>query len=451
VQRIPAAARAWADSTLQSGGIHLDPHQSTAHNALNALNAPGCLNTPQRDGGFLLRYGMRVKVAPGIRIGMTSRGLRTSIGPRGARLHLGGGPATMSTGFGPFTAWSRLGSKHSPARRGTKRHPTRRSVRDAVPQRPPNLEMLQRQAAAALRADEIERVRTLEHSLVSAHTADCPPALRPVAPESVQPSLKPFVHDQTMKALKGIPRFALSRRREARKNALQAAEADWQQAKKDAQQDHDWVQKLLDQQWQARLDHDPDVVHDILEKAFADHQMHATVLDVGVDHEVETGVRYATVAVLFGTADLVPATTPDLTPTGRPTLRTRTKTERNAFYLKALGSTVLATVREGFAIAPSVDEFRIVVLRQDPHASIPDRSVEWIYGALFPRGWASELSWNNIDPGQALSLAPHASLKLSGQTGDIDALPLDQQPQLAKLVQDLRDEFAKSWTPFAAD
>lgn len=205
-----------------------------------------------------------------------------------------------------------------------------------------------------------------------------------------------------------------------------------------------------DVDWQARLNHDPEVVSDVLEKAFADHQLHASVLDVGVDHEVEAGVRYANVAVLFGTADLVPATTPDLTPTGRPTLRKRTKTERNAFYLKALGSTVLATVREGFAVAPSVDEFRIVVLRKDPYAAIPDRAVEWVYGAIFPRAWANELSWDDVDPGQALSLAPHASLHLSGQTGDIDALPLDKQPELATLVEDLRDEFAKSWAPFAA-
>jgi hypothetical protein len=396
-----------------------------------------------------MRHGLRVKVAPGIRVGLTSRGVRTSIGPRGARLHVGAGPATVSSTISALTVLGRLGKKRSARRRSSKKRSAQSNVANAPRQRPPNLEMLQRQAAAVRRTEEIEQVRALERSLVSAHMADFPPAQPPVAPETAPPNLASFVNSHIAEALRGIPRYALSRRSAAKQAATEAARAEWQQAVTHSQQDRDWVQKQLDQLWQARLDHDPDEVHDVLEDAFADHQMHATVLDVGVDHDVELGVRYTTVAIFFGTSELVPVSRPDLTPTGRPTLHQRTKTERNAFYLKALGSTVLATVREGFAIAPSVDEFRIVVFRRDPHATIPDRYIEWIYGALFPRAWVEGLSWNDIDPAQALSLAPHASLKLSGPTGDVDALPLDRQPQLANVVKDLRDEFMKSWTPFA--
>lgn len=300
-----------------------------------------------------MRHGLRVKVAPGIRVGLTSRGIRTSIGPRGAGLHVGAGPATVSSTIGAITVLSRLSNKRS-ARRYVRNVPQRQLPNNVPLQRPPNLELLQRQAAAAQRAEKVEEVRALEHSLVSAHTGDFPPAQPPIAPEKPPPSLQSFVDSRRAEALRGIPYFALSRRKAANQAALDAANGDWQQAVTHAQQDRDWVQKQLDQLWQARLDHDPDVVHDVLEDAFADHQMHATVLDVGVDHDVEAGVRYATVAIFFGTWELVPVSRPDLTPTGRPTLHKRTKTERNAFYLKALGSTVLATVREGFASPPAL-------------------------------------------------------------------------------------------------
>ena len=35
--------------------------------------------------------GMSVRLAPGVRVRVSSRGVRTSVGPRVARLHVGGG------------------------------------------------------------------------------------------------------------------------------------------------------------------------------------------------------------------------------------------------------------------------------------------------------------------------------------------------------------------------
>jgi hypothetical protein len=47
---------------------------------------------------------------------------------------------------------------------------------------------------------------------------------------------------------------------------------------------------------------------------------------------------------------------------------------------------------------------------------------------LLPRACAIELSWDEVDPAQALALAPHASLDLSGPAGKVDPLPIDHQP-----------------------
>ena len=44
------------------------------------------------------------------------------------------------------------------------------------------------------------------------------------------------------------------------------------------------------------------------------------------------------VVVMFGPPQMIPDQRPDLTPGGRPTLRKRSKTDRNALYAAALGS-----------------------------------------------------------------------------------------------------------------
>ena len=60
--------------------------------------------------------GFRIKLAPGVRIRISSRGVRTSVGPRIGRVHVGGGRAGMSTGVGPFSAYSSFrGSPHHKA------------------------------------------------------------------------------------------------------------------------------------------------------------------------------------------------------------------------------------------------------------------------------------------------------------------------------------------------
>jgi hypothetical protein len=60
-----------------------------------------------------------IRVTPGVRVRLTSRGVRTSIGPRVARLHVGAGRTGVSTGAGPVTAYTSAGS----SRRGVPRSP----------------------------------------------------------------------------------------------------------------------------------------------------------------------------------------------------------------------------------------------------------------------------------------------------------------------------------------
>lgn len=368
--------------------------------------------------------GLSFKVAPGVRIGLSGRGIRTSLGPRAARLHFGAGRTTVSTGAGPVTVWTGVGPRRSSS--GGRR----RRVSSAA-----GMAALQRQAAAAQRAEEIHQVMVLEQSLVSLHTEEFAAAGRPVVPDPVPPDVDALIKARRAQALEGVGLFAWSRRRSATKWAEQAGAQDARVQLQKRLDVRDELQRRLDEQWQLLLDHDPQMVHDALEDAFEDNQSPAACIDVDIDD----GVRFATVLVLFGPLDMVPERRPALTPTGRPTLHKRSKSERNEFYVAALGSTVLATVREGYAVTPSVDELRVVVLRKDPQAATPDRYIEWIYAARFPRDWLADVSWSDVDPAEVPLRAPDAQMQRRGAARDVVGLPTENHPELNQMIDAVRE------------
>jgi hypothetical protein len=160
----------------------------------------------------------------------------------------------------------------------------------------------------------------------------------------------------------------------APRTSLAALERQARQAQREAaRQDQvhragrDQEQAKIDGFWNALTAHEPGAVIAQLELAFEDNQSPAACMDVGQDP-----VRYATALVMYGPPQMIPDQRPDVTPGGRPTLRKRSKADRNALYTAALGSTVLATVKEGLAVAPSVEETQEVMpldLSDDPDLS----------------------------------------------------------------------------------
>ncbi|WFR71697.1 hypothetical protein P9209_23440 [Prescottella defluvii] len=273
----------------------------------------------------------------------------------------------------------------------------------------------------------------MEDALRTLHREEFAPAQPPTVAPPTPPKLDTLIAARTAEALRGVSFFARSRRREAKAWAQQAGRADadalWQQACAE----HAEHQRQADEYWRALTTNNPDTVHDAMEAAFEDNQWPAAY----VGHGNENGAAYASVAVLFGTADLVPERKPALTPSGKPTLHKRTKTERNELYAAALGSTVLATVKEGLAVAPGLDEVRVVVVRKDPQASA-DRYLEVIYAARFPRAWTGALQWATLNPAETLLRAPDAQLTRRGAARDIVGLDLSNEPGISELLDLMR-------------
>lgn len=358
-------------------------------------------------------FGVSVKIMPGVRIRASSRGLRTSVGPRIARVHVGGGRSSISSGIGPFTASTSAG------RRRTRTGARRQNV--------PSLAQLERQARAAQRDEEIAQLEALERDLTSLHLDQFEPAARPVAPPPEPVDERSVRQRYEQDELRGVSVFARRERRAARERAAAVAqrEIDHEAAARAA--DREQAQRGLDAEWRALTSHEPSAVQAALEEAFEDNQSPATCVDVDRSQRR----RFATVVMVFGDVEQVPEKEAGTTPTGRPTIRKRSKTARNELYVRAMCSSVLATVKEGFAVAPSVDEFRVVVVAHGQGRA------DAVFTGSFERAAVERLPWRELDPERTVMAVPGSSMRRQGQARSVAALDLAEDPELLAIMTEL--------------
>jgi hypothetical protein len=224
--------------------------------------------------------------------------------------------------------------------------------------------------------------------------------------------------------LRSIPWWKRSARREARDIARWTAPGLAAQRNIDAEKAFASAKMLAEQQWNSLLRHEPEAVLGSLEAAFEDNQAPAAAVGC-------TGDR-VDVVLLFPGVDLIPERKSGLTPGGKPTLKSRGKTDRNRLYLTALGSTVLVTVKEAFAVSPATQQVSLVAVRHSP-----DGPVEPIYAGRFDRNRIQKLDWTTVDPCLALEQADDSRLVRKGTTAEVRPLNLTEEPDIAALVQQL--------------
>jgi hypothetical protein len=443
--------------------------------------------------------GMSFKVAPGVRIRASSRGISAGVGPRAARVHVGTRGVGVSTGAGPFSAYSHLGGGRSSAggpRRSSYGGPTKASIAAR-----------EREAKAAAREADIERVAALEKALVSVHGARFPEAERAVLPpvEEVEPAaiqaeleaaagmpalvevtgggeVAPLAADpepvdryelmreHRRRARAGVPFWQIRDRIVAARGADTEAEAaaireieHRLEAQREEQSRLDGLwneltetrarvstelgprvaaenerrlaeraveQKRLDKQWEQLNANDPEIALDVLEQAFADNEAPAAAIDCD-------GSR-TTVVMQFVTPDaIIPERKPAHTPTGKPTLKKRTKTEINALYLSALGSNVLATVKEAFAVAPGTEIVQMLVIRRETDKKHTGELAA-IYVGEFDRASYAAASGSR-DPARTLDTANEATLNLKGKTQAVSPIDLVGHEDLTSVLSQVAD------------
>jgi hypothetical protein len=185
-------------------------------------------------------------------------------------------------------------------------------------------------------------------------------------------------------------------------------------------------QAALDRDWAKLQANDSKSVMLALEQAFADNEAPAAPLNCA-------GNRVTILMRFQAPEAIVPERKPARTPTGKRTLKKRTKTEINALYTEALGSNVLAAVKEAFAVAPGAQVIQMLVVRRETDKKLPGE-LKAIYVGEFERSDHAGASGSR-NPGRALTLATESELNLKGKTGQVAPLDLSERADLQAAIR----------------
>lgn len=363
--------------------------------------------------------GFSVKLAPGVRVRVSSHGVRAGVGPRVARVHVGTGRTGFSSGLGPFSVYGSVGGKRRRKSGG------RSSGR-------PSAAALERQAAAARRvqgeadkAREAQRLAAIFQEIISLHRHDFPSVERPIAPMPLFPAPEAVREWHEKNALRGIGMFDRARRAAARQYAAQAAQADLNDKWRQAQADQAQAQHELDSQWARLTGNDPDTVLATLAEAFEDNE--ASAAAIGID-----GAELSLIVLVPG-EDAVPERLPATTQAGNLTLRKLPKGERSALYLLLIAGHVLVTLREAFAVAPGADAARVIAVRRGGPDIYGRAALDCMVAGRWTRMAFDGVRWADADAGNILA-GTATELVLNQKRGQILPVDLSAEPEIRDLL-----------------
>lgn len=442
------------------------------------------------------------RVAPGVRLTASRRGLSAGLGPRIGRVHVGTRGVGVSTGVGPISAYEHLsggGRRGSTPRRRASYGPTKAQI--AAHQR--EVEQAEREAdIERVRALESALTEVHTQSFPEAARPEVPPPEAvdpgPIEERLVQEAGIPelvaelgdgesppvaadpepvdryrLMREHRRRERQGIPFYAIRRRIAAAKRADEMAErAAAEEAERrlecrrreQERLDSLWLrlqearasvaarlpreveaeedrrereraerQAALDEAWEKLQANDPAVTLARLEEAFADNESPAAPIDC-------EGDAVSVVMQFPHPEELIPERKPARTPTGKPTLKKRTKTEINELYVQSLASNVLATAKEAFAVAPGTDVVQMLAVRRRPGGATGE--LDAIYVGEFRRGDQGPVPAAEL--ADALRSAPDAALKLKGRAGEVVPLDLDERPDLKAVLDRISNDLSKS-------
>lgn len=372
---------------------------------------------------------------------VSTRGVRTSVGTRAARVSMGSGGTRVSSGFGPFFASTSLSSgrrRSASGRRG--------SSRSLVPS-PAQLERARRQAERAQQQTErdalIAQLNQLRQQTTSVHLQNFAPAQPPAIPVPPQPDPSRVLADARSFHLSGVGMFARTDRAAAKQRAEDDARAYLAAEQARLRSVHQNLTVEAGRWWQALTSNNEEIVCEAVNLAFSDNP--AAGCAMGVDGSV------LSVVIRQPDIDALPNQMPGLTPGGRPTLKTLTKRDRTLWWLTSMGSNIIATLKEGFAVAPAITAIDLAVISRlpDTHRLGFVAYGRWSRQAIETRQWRStEDALRFLDIGH--DVACSVTTTASGNTAStIKALNTSGMPGLQALLEHAQDDTASDETALA--
>lgn len=290
--------------------------------------------------------GMRLRVMPGVSLGVSSRGVRASVGPRIGSIHVGTGRSAVSSGLGPISVGTSFGGGRP---RGNY------YARDFK-----RLEAQARRAEKERRWDEVRQRRQELLGVVNQTFSRAQPP--PPASLPARPKVK-FVLKQMAIEVEDV-RASLPRGQRAgvtralREVVEERAAAEHRAAVARARAAH--AERLL--AWRRLLANEPEDVVVALDAAFEDNASPAFPIDVQGDMVVV--VMLVPGPSVFGEQDAT------ITDAGNISLKKLSQRRRHEMYDNLVTGHSVATAREAFAVAPGLQEVLVVSVRTDTREPI---------------------------------------------------------------------------------
>jgi len=213
------------------------------------------------------------------------------------------------------------------------------------------------------------------------------------------------------------------RRAQLRAKATASAEAQNTAAYQAALAHAATWQQQADAWWDALNRGEPDVLRAALKAAFADNTAKVAVPNAD-GHQV-------TLALALPALDVVPAKKAHVTPGGKLSSKEYTQTERNQVYAELIGAHLLATLRETWAVAPSVTQVRVLGV----HSVAQPTSSAGRYTALFDiTVTQTATNWADDSAGNQLVTSGPCGLRRTGRVAAVTTWVPEELPAAARTL-----------------
>lgn len=357
--------------------------------------------------------GFGIRIAPGVRVGVSSRGVRTSVGPRIARVHVGAGRTGFSTGIGPISYSTSLGGSS----RGYSSSGSGSYTRAYGPT-----------PTQANKQAEAQAIEARIKSLTEAHKHVFSPASRQIAGRQQTPSVKSIQAQFLKEDLRGVGLFKFSERKVIKAKAMIKAEAEKIRLEKIQDELQSSAQKVLDYEWSLLQKNDPATVMSILTEAFGDNEAKAAVLEVNG--------KIASVMVVAPEITVLPERDWSITSAGNISVKKMNAKDRDGYYFDLVFSQLVATLNEAFAVAPAIDEINLVLVRNKIHPKLGTLELECLgFGTALRNNMAKALR----EPIPFGILQAATKYWENAIDGNLRLKPVDlkSEPAIKKLMKDV--------------
>ena len=182
------------------------------------------------------------------------------------------------------------------------------------------------------------------------------PAQRVLVPEPAPVDPAPFRQEEWAKRHGEVRFWQRAQRRALIAEVDEFAQAQAEKSLARAQAKQKKQQHAADESWRALANGEPAALTAALVAAFADNPAEVIVVDAAQSD--------ARLVLLLPGEDVMPEKRANVTPTGRLSSKAWTKSEFNEVYADLLGAHLLATIREAWAVGPSLEHLRVIGARE---------------------------------------------------------------------------------------